>query len=136
MGSGSRRSWGQCLASQGVCRGPQGAPLRAGRCHRAPYLHGCRAARLSACRPKHPIQAPPRPRQRLQEAQVLAHIPPHPHIVGYYTSWTERAAEGGEYLFHQLEKCDVSVGSLISLREPLREADVLELLRQVGGRVV
>lgn len=32
---------------------------------------------------------------------MLAHTPPHPNIVQYYTSWTERGPSGGEYLFHQ-----------------------------------
>ena len=67
-----------------------------------------------------------------QEAQVLARLPPHPNIVGYYGSWTERGPSGGEFLYHQLEKCEVSLGGLASLGEALREPDLLEVLRQVG----
>lgn len=69
--------------------------------------------------------------QFLQEAQVLASLPPHPHIVQYYTSWTEQGSHG-EFLYHQLEKCDISLGSLVALGESrLREAEMLEVLRQM-----
>lgn len=62
---------------------------------------------------------------------MLASLPPHPHIVQYYTSWTEQGSHG-EFLYHQLEKCDISLGSLVALGESrLREAEMLEVLRQV-----
>ncbi|GAB4814990.1 hypothetical protein N2152v2_002036 [Parachlorella kessleri] len=69
--------------------------------------------------------------QFIQEAQVLARLPPHSNIVGYYGSWTERGPGGGEFLYHQLEKCEVSLGGLASLGEALREPDLLEVLRQM-----
>ncbi len=63
---------------------------------------------------------------------MLARLPPHPNIVQYYGSWTERGPNGGEFLYHQLEKCEISLGSLAALRETVREPDMLEVLQQVG----
>lgn len=68
----------------------------------------------------------------MQEAQVLAHLPPHPNVVQYYTCWSEPAGEVGEHLYIQLEKCDVNLGIHASLGEQLREADLLDVLEQVG----
>lgn len=73
---------------------------------------------------------------------MLAHLPPHPNVVQYYTCWSEAGAgELGEHLYIQLEKCDVNLGIHASLGEQLKEADLLEVLEQVrpgrgtgGGR--
>ncbi|EFN52084.1 hypothetical protein CHLNCDRAFT_37008 [Chlorella variabilis] len=70
--------------------------------------------------------------QFIQEAQVLAHLPPHPHIVQYFSCWSE-PHQGGEHLYLQLEKCDVSLGIHASLGEQLKEGDLLEVLRQVAS---
>lgn len=61
---------------------------------------------------------------------MLAHLPPHPNVVQYFGCWVEPAGEG-EHLYLQLEKCDVNLGIHASLGEQLREADLLEVLRQV-----
>ena len=69
---------------------------------------------------------------------MLAHLPPHPHVVQYFGCWTEAggtAGEGGstgEHLYLQLEKCDVNLGIHASLGEQLKEAELLDVLRQVG----
>ncbi|KAL4424004.1 hypothetical protein ABPG75_001305 [Micractinium tetrahymenae] len=70
--------------------------------------------------------------QFIQEAQVLAHLPPHPNVVQYFGCWSEPGGEG-EHLYLQLEKCDVNLGIHASLGEQLREADLLEVLRQMAS---
>ena len=71
---------------------------------------------------------------------MLAHVPPHPHVVRYYAAWTEAAGGhgGGEHLYAQLELCDVSLGTHAALGEQQREGELVEVLRQVcrgaGGR--
>lgn len=71
---------------------------------------------------------------------MLARLPPHPHVVQYYGCWTEAAGTGagdggstGEHLYLQLEKCDVNLGIHASLGEQLKEADLQDVLRQVGS---
>lgn len=64
---------------------------------------------------------------------MLAHLPPHPNVVQYFGCWVEPAGEG-EHLYLQLEKCDVNLGIHASLGEQLREAELVEVLRQVGWR--
>ncbi|PRW60946.1 Wee1 kinase [Chlorella sorokiniana] len=71
--------------------------------------------------------------QFIQEAQVLAHLPPHPNVVQYYCCWSEAAGELGEHLYIQLEKCDVNLGIHASLGEQLREGDLLDVLEQMAS---
>ncbi|PSC73365.1 Wee1 kinase isoform B [Micractinium conductrix] len=70
--------------------------------------------------------------QYIQEAQVLAHLPPHPNVVQYFGCWSEPHGDG-EHLYLQLEKCDVSLGVHASLGEQLREPDLLEILQQTAA---
>jgi len=94
--------------------------------------------------------------QFLQETQLLANIPPHPHIVQYFSSWVEPQNHGGmagggggmgmgmdgtcttevagDLLFMQLEKCDVTLGTHASLigRVP-RETELLDILLQIAS---
>ncbi|KAI3432278.1 hypothetical protein D9Q98_003838 [Chlorella vulgaris] len=68
----------------------------------------------------------------IQEAQVMAHLPPHPNVVQYYSCWTE-ARQEGEHLYLQLEKCDVNLAIHSTLGEQLKEGDLLEVLRQMAA---
>lgn len=62
----------------------------------------------------------------------MAAVGSHPHIVRYYTAWIEKdAAADGEHLYIQLEACDTSVGNLRALKNEAKEADLVEMLRQV-----
>ena len=72
--------------------------------------------------------------QFIQEIQVLAHLPSHPNICHYYTAWTEPGTQGGEMLYMQLEKCDVTLEVHASLigRAP-KEKDLIEILRQMAS---
>lgn len=70
--------------------------------------------------------------QFLQEAQVLGHLEPHPNVIRYYSSWTEPGLEGGERLFMQLELCDVSLETHAGLGDRLREAEIVQLARQIA----
>lgn len=79
------------------------AELGAKRCKKAGRGEAVYPSKVPACwaAAAAPVHANPCPPQLLwplllQEAQVLAHLPPHPHIVGYYASWTERGIDGGE----------------------------------------
>ena len=56
----------------------------------------------------------------------------HPHLVRYHTAWIEKdAATAGEHLYIQLEACDTSLGNLRALKSQAKEAELLEILRQV-----
>lgn len=56
----------------------------------------------------------------------------HPHLVRYHTAWIEKdAAAAGEHLYIQLEACDTSLGNLRALKSQAKEAELLEILRQV-----
>ena len=58
----------------------------------------------------------------------------HPHLVRYHTAWIEKdAAAAGDHLYIQLEACDTSLGNLRALKSQAREAELLEILRQVAG---
>lgn len=71
--------------------------------------------------------------QFIQEVQVLAHVPPHPGVVRYYSAWTEPGTDGGDKLFTQLELCSASLGAHQSLLgEQLPERDIVEIARQIG----
>ena len=65
----------------------------------------------------------------LQEVQALA-VCCHPNIVRYYSNWMEQLHEG-EHLFIQMECCDISLGSKLTLGDSFREGDLLKILRQV-----
>lgn len=68
----------------------------------------------------------------VQEVHALAAVGSHPHIVRYHTAWIEKdAAADGEHLYIQLEACDTSVGNLRALKNQAKEADLVEMLRQV-----
>ncbi len=62
--------------------------------------------------------------------QAWARLPYHPHIVRYYTCWSEAAARG-EHMYLQLEKCGPSLSRHAELEGPLGESQLLEVLRQV-----
>lgn len=71
--------------------------------------------------------------QFIQEVQVLAHLPPHPGVVRYYSAWTEPGADGGDRLYTQLELCSASLGAHQSfLGEQLPERDIVEIARQIA----
>ena len=89
-----------------------------------------RAAPASRLPLPHPPPVAPR---GLQEVQVLAHLPPHPNVVRYTAAWAEAGPGGGEHVFIQLEKCDVSLDVHCALGERIREGELLEVMRQVGG---
>lgn len=64
---------------------------------------------------------------------ALAAVGCHQHIVRYHTAWIEKdAGADGEHLYIQLEACDTSVGNLRALKNQAKEADLLEMLRQVS----
>ena len=65
----------------------------------------------------------------VQEVQALA-VCCHPHIVRYHSNWMEQHNKG-EHLFIQLECCDISLGSKLTLGDSFREGDLLKILRQV-----
>ena len=69
-------------------------------------------------------------RQWVQEVQALAAVPPHPHLVQYYSAWREPGDKGGEHLYIQLERCDATLADHAGLGGELREADLLDLLAQ------
>lgn len=75
--------------------------------------------------------------QFIQEIQVLAHLPPHPGIVRYYSAWTEPGVDGGERLFTQLELCSAALGAHQALLgEALVERDLVEIARQIAAALV
>lgn len=62
----------------------------------------------------------------------MAAVGSHPHLVRYHTAWIEKdAAAAGEHLYIQLEACDTSLGNLRALKSQAKEAEMLEILRQV-----
>ena len=70
----------------------------------------------------------------MQEVHALAAVKSHPNIVQYHTAWIEKnAGEEGEHLYIQLEACDTSLGNLKSLKNHMKEPDIVELLRQVNS---
>ena len=72
--------------------------------------------------------------QFLQEAQVLAHLEPHPSVVRYYGCWTETGIDGGERLFMQLELCDIALGTHVGLGgERMTEGEIVGLTRQIAS---
>ena len=72
--------------------------------------------------------------QFLQEAQVMAHLPPHPHIVRYFTCWAESGSEGGERVYTQLELCDVTLETHVGLGgHTMNEPRLLEFTRQIAS---
>ena len=63
---------------------------------------------------------------------ALAAVGSHPHLVRYHTAWIEKdAAADGEHLYIQLEACDTSLGNLRALNSQAREAELVEIMRQV-----
>lgn len=71
-------------------------------------------------------------RQWVQEVHALAAVGSHPHLVRYHTAWIEKdTAAAGEHLYIQLEACDTSLGNLRALKSQAREAELLEILRQI-----
>lgn len=72
-------------------------------------------------------------RQWVQEVHALAAVGSHPNIVQYHTAWIEKnVGEEGEHLYIQLEACDTSLGNLKFLKTHMKEADLVELLRQMA----
>lgn len=62
----------------------------------------------------------------------MAAVGSHPHLVRYHTAWIEKdAAAAGEHFYIQLEACDTSLGNLRALKSQAKEAELLEILRQV-----
>lgn len=83
----------------------------------------------------------------LQEIQALAAVQTHPNIVQYHDAWFEpdmrnvpavdsslSSSGWGESVFIKLEVCVGVLGAAVKARSPLKEADLLEVLRQVGRR--
>ena len=56
----------------------------------------------------------------------------HPNIVRYHCAWMEDAAQPGEHhVYILMEACaDSLVGQRVVSQSPMREADLLDLLRQ------
>lgn len=72
-------------------------------------------------------------RQWVQEVHALAAVDSHPHLVRYHTAWIEKdAAADGEHLYIQLEACDTSLGNLRVLKSQAREAELVEIMRQIS----
>lgn len=68
--------------------------------------------------------------------QALAAVQPHPNIIGLFDAWFEADARGsGEQAYIKLELCGENLSSLARSRQgPFREAEVLDMLRQVRAR--
>lgn len=88
------------------------------------------AVKRSICEVAH---GSPQFAQFVQEVQALAVLPPHPHVVQYYTAWRELGERGGAHLYIQLECCEASLAAHASLGDPLRQPELLELLRQMAS---
>ncbi|KAG2494371.1 hypothetical protein HYH03_007428 [Edaphochlamys debaryana] len=70
----------------------------------------------------------------LNEMQALAAVQPHPHIVGMYDAWFDTDTRGdAEQAYIKLELCGESLGDVVKRRVPLREPEVLEILRQMAS---
>ena len=68
---------------------------------------------------------------------ALAAVDSHPHLVRYHTAWIEKdAAADGEHLYIQLEACDTSLGNLRVLKSQAREAELVEIMRQVNQSMI
>lgn len=74
--------------------------------------------------------------QFLQEVQILAHVPPHPCVVGYHGAWVEPGPSdpGLVHAYVLLERCEVSLGTHLALSaERLAAADLVAVLRALCG---
>ena len=60
----------------------------------------------------------------------------HPGLVRYYGAWTERAGEGQQHFYLQLELCGESLDDVRRSRlgEPFPEAQLVDILRQARMR--
>lgn len=67
-----------------------------------------------------------------QEAMAMAAAGMHPNIVRYHCAWMEDAAQPGEHhVYILMEACaDSLVGQRVVSRAPMREPELLDLLRQ------
>jgi hypothetical protein len=67
-----------------------------------------------------------------QEAMAMAAAGMHANVVRYYGAWTEDApGEAGRHVYILMEPCAESLGMRrIVCKAPLREAELLDVLRQ------
>ncbi|PNH09824.1 Wee1-like protein kinase [Tetrabaena socialis] len=70
----------------------------------------------------------------LNEMQALAAVQSHPHIVGLYDAWFEPDVRGdAEQAYLKLELCGESLRDVFKRHGHVKEADVLEMLRQMAS---
>ncbi len=68
--------------------------------------------------------------------QALAAVQHHPHIVALHDAWFEPDPRNdAESAYLKLEMCGESLRDVLRRRVQLREAELVEILRQVSGRV-
>lgn len=71
-----------------------------------------------------------------QEMQALAAVQHHPHIVALHDAWFEPDPRNdAESAYLKLEMCGESLRDVLRRRVQLREAELVEILRQVRGLV-
>ncbi|KXZ53818.1 WEE1 protein [Gonium pectorale] len=68
----------------------------------------------------------------LNEMQALAAVQPHPNIVGLYDAWFEPGGDA-EQAFLKLELCSESMRDVFKRLGQVKEADVLDMLRQMAS---
>ncbi|KAG2434370.1 hypothetical protein HYH02_012385 [Chlamydomonas schloesseri] len=68
----------------------------------------------------------------LNEMQALAAVQPHPNIVGLYDTWFEPGGDA-EQAYIKQELCGESLRDMFKRRVQFKEAEVLEILRQMAS---
>lgn len=67
-------------------------------------------------------------RRAAREVQALAVASEHHNVVRYFSSWVEAS-----YLYIQLELCDEVLSGAVKAGRALQEAEVTEVIRQIGS---
>ena len=98
-------------------------------CNNGTHAHWCVGLHLVAAK-EHDWHA------AAQEAMAMAAAGTHPNIVRYHSAWMEDAAQPGEHhVYILMEACtDSLVGQRVVSQAPMREPELLDLLRQARSR--